>query len=144
MLVTVSQDPHEGMLCQTLWHAEASALQHLSLLKQVVEELVGYLQAARMLAAAAAKAQPPTEELAALAPNGAAPSGAAPQAPQEMDIDGAPMLPADTALLCCCSSFPVHMWSNHARLYWTYLAAQYLTDHHSAWPTKLPLTFMSR
>jgi hypothetical protein len=58
-------------------------------LEQVVEELVGYLQAARMLAAAAAKAQPPTEELAALAPN-----GAAPQAPQEMDIDGTPRLPA--------------------------------------------------
>ena len=57
---------------------------------------MGYLQAARMLAAAAAKAQPPTEELAALAPN-----GAAPQAPQEMDIDGAPVLPASAALLCC-------------------------------------------
>jgi hypothetical protein len=53
-------------------------------LLQAVEELVAYLQAARMLAAAAKKKQPPTAELAALAPN-----GAAPQAPQEMEIDGA-------------------------------------------------------
>ena len=73
--------------------------------EQVVEELVGYLQAARMLAAAAAKRQPPTEELAALAPN-----GAAPQAPQEMDIDGASMLPAIAFLPSC--SCPLHVWSN--------------------------------
>jgi hypothetical protein len=51
---------------------------------QVVEELVGYLQAARMLAAAAKRKQPPTAELAALAAD-----GAAAQAEQEMDIDGA-------------------------------------------------------
>lgn len=51
--------------------------------RQVVEELVGYLQAARMLAAAAKTKQPPTAELAALAAD-----GAAAEAEQEMEIDG--------------------------------------------------------
>lgn len=44
---------------------------------------MGYLQAARMLAAAAKNRQPPTAELAALAAD-----STAAEAPQEMEIDG--------------------------------------------------------
>ena len=90
------RDTPVGVLYQIFRQMRAVPHRNRALVPQVVEELVGYLQAARMLAAAAAKAQPPTEELAALAPN-----GAAAQAPQEMDIDGASMLYASATLLLC-------------------------------------------
>ncbi len=57
-----------------------------SSLLQVVEELLGYLQAARMLAAAAAGRQPPVAQMAAL---GADDAAADTDAPEAMELDGA-------------------------------------------------------
>lgn len=57
-----------------------------SSLPQVVEELLGYLQAARMLAAGAAGRQPPVAQMAAL---GADDAAADTDAPEAMELDGA-------------------------------------------------------
>ena len=50
---------------------------------------MAFLQASRMVAAAVAGGQPPTAQMAALAAEEA--EAAATHAPQDMDIDGAPM-----------------------------------------------------
>ena len=50
---------------------------------------MAFLQASRMVAAAVAGGQPPTAQMAALAAEEA--EAAAAHAPQEMDIDGAPL-----------------------------------------------------